>query len=53
MEVSVIIPTFNQAKFLKQCLDSVSQKVNFDYEVLVEMIVQLITLEILKEYQEI
>ncbi|MGI6594813.1 MAG: glycosyltransferase family 2 protein [Christensenellales bacterium] len=54
MEVSVIIPTFNQAKFLKQCLDSVfSQKVNFDYEVLVgDDCSTDNTLEILKEYQE-
>ena len=36
MKLSVFVVTYNQERYIRQCLDSIAmQKVNFDYEVII------------------
>lgn len=52
--VSICVVTYNQAKFIRNCLDSIlSQKVNFIFEVIVSDDVSIDdTSTILEQYQD-
>jgi len=57
MDVSIIVPVYNSSRYLRRCFDSIIKQVDFDANVVVELIVvnncsfDLLDEKIIKEYE--
>lgn len=57
MDISVIVPVYNSSKYLRRCFDSIISQINFDTDIIVELIAvndcspDLHDEKIIKEYE--